>query len=174
MGDRIIVHQLKITEHLGNEAKTTSSQAKQVPWITSAEAQNFCKALAKADDPVIAGLSQTLASACARILIEPSPGMTEEITAPAIRPRRLMRRGGRGGTPIKPQRQAEGPAAAAQERAERRGHHAVAALLQPVAEGLAAAGQHDGIAKADRVGSEAAAVLGGNLDTVLRYDALAG
>ena len=84
-----------------------------------------------------------------------------------------MRGSGRGGTPIKPQRQAEGAAPAAQERAERRGHHAVAALFfKPVAEGFAAAGKHDGVAKADRVRSEAPGIVGGNLNTVLRYDAL--
>src|SRR6185437_10811420 len=61
---------------------------------------------------------------------------------------------GRGATAIQSQRQAEGRAAAAQERGERRADDAIAAHLEAAAQAAAAVGEHDRVAETDRVGGE--------------------
>src|SRR5882672_7416164 len=58
------------------------------------------------------------------------------------------------GQAIEPKREAEGGAAAAQERIQRRGHNAVTALRQLGTQALAAIGHHQHVAKANRIGGE--------------------
>src|SRR5215468_579525 len=81
--------------------------------------------------------------------------------------------GDRNRPAVEAQRQAEGRAAAAQERGERRGHHVVAALVEFRAQPPPAARHDQRLAEADGIGRKAAAVLAGDLDARLRRDPLA-
>jgi len=70
--------------------------------------------------------------------------------------------------PVEPQRQAKSAAAATQEGRKRRRPHAVAALLELAAQAIAAAGQDQGVADADRIGGEPTGVLRGERDALVR------
>src|ERR1700674_2626782 len=76
-------------------------------------------------------------------------------------------------SPIQTKRQAEGRAAAAQERWQWRHQHAIAALGELGAQALAAARHHDRIAYADRIGGEPASILDPDLDQLFRSDPFA-
>src|SRR5438128_11042103 len=85
-----------------------------------------------------------------------------------------MRPGGdRNRSAVEAERQAEGRAAAAPERGERRGHDIVAALGEFATQAPSAARHDQSLAETDGVGREAAAVLDGDLDARLRRDPLA-
>src|SRR5216683_3266493 len=97
------------------------------------------------------------------------PRLSSQIARRAAQPCR--RRRFRGA--VEPQRQAEGRAAAAQERAQRRADDTIAARLETAAQAGAARRQHDGVAEADRVGGEPARILLIELDAQLRRHARA-
>src|SRR5262245_55217569 len=107
-----------------------------------------------------------------------SPRVSVEICAPNsncwLGHRGVLRDGGKRDRPaVEPQGQAEGRAAAAQEGGERRRHDLVAALSKFGPQAPPAAGHDQRAADPDGIGGKATAILDGDLDPLMRCDALA-